>query len=107
MQERKDANLVATAAYLLHSLVAVQDGTEGECEDGDEPVPEDQRDKVAEIAQQVGLDAAQLKDLLDDPNISIKKRGNCLLKQQRGSRERRFGSLFAALKIRVLEAAEA
>jgi hypothetical protein len=84
MQERKDANLVATAAYLLHSLVAVQDGTEGECEDGDEPVPEDQRDKVAEIAQQAGLDAAQLKDLLDDPNISIEKARELLAEATKG-----------------------
>jgi Mg-chelatase subunit ChlD len=84
MQERKNADTVAKAAYYLYSMAAVKDASEGECRDGGEPVPEDQRAKVAEIAQQAGLNATQLKDLLGDPGVSVDEARELLAEAAKG-----------------------
>jgi hypothetical protein len=73
LKQEKDVGTVVKAVDLFRCLCESVSSDEGDpslCSDGGEPTPDDARGDVAEAALDAGLDAKQLKDLLNDTSVS-------------------------------------
>ena len=73
MDQEKDVDAIVLAVQLFSQLIERKDEDDGEgklCTEGNEPVPAELAGEVAEAAADAGLDAGQLKELLNDPDVT-------------------------------------
>ena len=88
MDQEKDVDTIVLGVRLFSELIERKDDDDGEgrlCTDGnDEPVPAELAGEVAEAAADAGLDAGQLKELLNDPDVTEEEAERALNEAEEG-----------------------